>query len=115
MLKRSSAIAPGSFDRNSFFGDKNKCAHNGHRSSHTPYQLPPACSLLTMAFRFREDSKEEFELLGYSDLRWDEEYLQPEEGFPPIKTKEYPESVWDEALWPLSPSKNRPRVRFLVF
>jgi hypothetical protein len=68
-----------------------------------------------MAFRFREDSKKEFEGLGYLDLRWDEEFLQPEEGFPPIKTKEYPESVWDEAMWPLSPSKNRPRVRFFAF
>jgi hypothetical protein len=68
-----------------------------------------------MAFRFRKDSKEEFEKLGYSDLRWDEEYLQPPEGFPPIKTEKNPGAVWDEILWPLSPSKGRPRVRLLGF
>ena len=85
-------------------------------TAHLPTLLTTHCSLtvplFTMAFRFREDSREEFVKLGYFDFQWDEEYLQPPEGFLPIKTKEYPESVWDEVLWPLSPSKNRPRVRF---
>jgi len=59
---------------------------------------------------------EEFKKVGYVvGLQWDEEFLEPPQGFPPIKTKENPGSVWDEALWPPSCSKNRPRVRFLVF
>jgi hypothetical protein len=67
-----------------------------------------------MAFRFRKDSKEEFENLGYSNLQCDEESVQPPEGFPPIKTKHYPGSVWDKALWPPSPWKHQPKVRLLV-
>jgi len=69
-----------------------------------------------MAFRFRRDSIEGFHKVGYvAGLQWDMEFLEPPEGFPPIKTKKYPESVWDEALWPPSRSKDRLRVRFLVF
>jgi hypothetical protein len=68
-----------------------------------------------MAFRFRKDSKEEFEKLGYSNLQCDEESVQPPEGFPPIKTKHYPESVWDKALWDPSPWKHQPKVCSLFF
>jgi hypothetical protein len=64
-----------------------------------------------MASRFRKDSKNEFEKLGYCNLVGDRT-MEPPEGFPPVKVKVFPESTWTRALWPQSPSK--PEVHFLT-